>query len=458
MLKLILCCLVNASPILSIMKIVSRIVMLVLIVLCHRPQNSNAQNLYFPPILGSTWDTLSPASLQWCQTPIDSLYAFLDSNKTKAFILLKDGKIVLEKYFGTHTATTPWYWASAGKTLTAFMVGMAQQQNYLSITDTTSNYLGNGWTACTLPQERAITIRNQLTMTSGLDDAVPDHHCTLDTCLQYLAPVDSRWAYHNGPYTLLDSVMTIATGMPYNTFVTQALKTPTGMTGSFVNSGFNKVFVSTARSMARFGLLILNKGNWNGNQIMTDTNYFNEMLNTSQPFNQSYGYLWWLNGKSSFMLPQVPLIINGSMFPNAPSDVVAAMGKNGQFLNVCKSQNMVWLRMGDSPDSNEVPAFLNDKIWTYINQLPCNATAQENIVKKKQGIVYPNPGSSEFRVEAQTPIVRVRVYTVNGACVLDTSPKQTLWQCPTSTWPAGFYTIQLEWDKQVPEQFHWIKH
>lgn len=416
-----------------------------------------AQTLYFPPVVGNTWDTLSPSSLQWCQTPIDSLYAFLDSNKTKAFILLKDGKIVLEKYFGTHTPTSPWYWASAGKSLTAFMVGLAQQQNYLSIADTTSNYLGNGWTNCTLAQERAIKIRNQLTMTSGLDDGVPDHHCTLDTCLNYLAPAGSRWAYHNGPYTLLDTVMTIATGMPYNTFVTQALKNPTGMTGSFVNSGFNRVFVSTARSMARFGLLILNKGNWNGNQVMTDTNYFNAMLNTSQPHNLSYGYLWWLNGKSSYMMPQVPFIINGPMFPNAPSDVVAAMGKNGQFLNISFSERLVWLRMGESPDSNEVPALLNNKIWQYIQQLPCNSTSVDQVVNASACGVYPNPGTNLLHIDASKPMRAVRVYSLYGQCMAQTTFETNTWQTTTQQWPTGVYCVQVYFTDGSSQSLRWMK-
>ena len=192
-----------------------------------------SQNLYFPPTVGSTWDTLAPASLGYCQPKIDSLYTFLEDNSTKAFILLKDGKIVLEKYFGGHTATSPWQWASAGKTITAFMVGIAQQEGHLSITDTTAQYLGQGWTNATPQQEEKITVRHQLTMTSGLDDGVPDHYCTLDNCLNYLADAGTRWAYHNGPYTLLDQVIANATGQSLNSYTTQKLKTPTGMTGSF---------------------------------------------------------------------------------------------------------------------------------------------------------------------------------------------------------------------------------
>lgn len=343
--------------------------------------SANAQ-LYFPGNSSSVWDTVSPASLGWCQTNIDSMYNFLDSNNTKAFILLKDGKIVLEEYFDGHTASTSWYWASAGKTLTAFMVGIAQEENYLSITDTTSSYLGQGWTSCSSLQEEKISIWHQLTMTSGLDDGVADPYCTIDTCLTYFSDAETRWAYHNGPYTLLDQVMENATGQSLNAYTTQKLKDPIGMTGLYVQQGFNNVFFSTARSMARFGLLILSNGNWDGNQIMTDTNYFNNMVTTSQNLNESYGYLWWLNGKNTYMLPQTQFVFNGSISPNAPNDMIAALGLNAQYINVVPSQNMVWIRMGNAPDNSLVPTALNDDIWKYINDLGCIPVSMSNEKQK----------------------------------------------------------------------------
>ena len=82
-----------------------------------------------------------------------------------------------------------------------------------------------------------------------------------------------------------------ATGLSLNTYVNQKLKIPTGMNGAFITSGYNNVFISTPRSMARFGLLILNRGNWNGTAIMTDSVYFNAMTNSSQALNDSYGCL-----------------------------------------------------------------------------------------------------------------------------------------------------------------------
>jgi CubicO group peptidase (beta-lactamase class C family) len=380
--------------------------------------NINAQSLYFPPTTGNTWDTISPQTLGYCQPKIDSLYDFLETQNTKAFILLKDGKIVLEKYFGTHTQSSLWYWASAGKTITSFMVGIAQQEGHLSISDTTSTYLGQGWTDCTSAQEEKITIRHQLTMTSGLDDGVADPFCTLDTCLIYKADAGTRWAYHNGPYTLLDGVIQNATGQTLNSYTTQKLKNPTGMTGAFAPSGYNNVFFSNARSMARFGLLILNNGNWNGNQIMTDNTYFNQMVNTSQTLNNSYGYLWWLNGKTSFMIPSFQIVFPGTLVPNAPADMISAMGKGGQFLNVVPSQNLVWLRMGEDPNNSLVPFLLNDDIWEYVNDLQCAMTGIDNEIYQNNFVqLFPNPSNDIVSLISDKQIAKVEIYNVHGQIV-----------------------------------------
>lgn len=380
--------------------------------------NLNAQSLYFPPNTGNTWDTISPQTLGYCSDKIDSLYAFLDTNNTKAFILLKDGKIVLEKYFGTHTQNSLWQWASAGKTITAFMVGVAQQEGYLSINDTTATYLGKGWTNCTPEQEEKITILNQLTMTSGLDDGVTDPFCTDVNCLVYKANAGSRWAYHNGPYTLLDGVIENATQQSLNSYTTQKLKNPTGITGGFVPVGYNNVYFSNARSMARFGLLILNKGNWNGNQILTDTDYYNQMISTSQTINKSYGYLWWLNGKQNFMVPSSQIVFPGFVAPNAPADMISAMGKGGQFLNVIPSQNMVWIRMGDEPVNSLVPFLLNDNIWEYVNDLVCNPTAiQPNDFENNFVQLFPNPTNDIFNLKSNFLIVKVEIFNQQGQMV-----------------------------------------
>ena len=100
---------------------------------------SQSTGLSFPPKSGTTWQSLDPAALGFCPERIDSLYAFLEDKNTRSFLLLQDGKIVLEKYFGSFTADSVWYWASAGKSLTAFLVGQAQEEGLLDIDDKTSD-------------------------------------------------------------------------------------------------------------------------------------------------------------------------------------------------------------------------------------------------------------------------------------------------------------------------------
>jgi CubicO group peptidase (beta-lactamase class C family) len=336
------------------------------------PFGGVAQKLYFPPVNSDAWETILPQSLRWSEAAIDSLYDYLEQENTKVFILLKDGKIVLEKYFGAHAKDSLWYWASAGKSLAVFLIGIAQQEKYLSITDPVSKYLGTGWTSATPEQESKITIRNQLTMTSGLSEGSGIGPCTDDTCLIYKADAGARWAYHNAPYTLLDSVLQRASGKTFNEFVRLKLTNRTGITASYRRAGYNKIFFSTARDMARYGLLVLGKGSWDGQPVLTDTVFFNQMVNTSQPLNKSYGYLWWLNGKASYMQPQSQTVFKGALFPDAPADVVAALGVNGQIINVSPSRNMVVVRMGAASGTKEradASSSLSNRIWQFINNV-----------------------------------------------------------------------------------------
>ncbi len=343
---------------------------------------------YFPPNTG-TWETVSPEELGWCADEIPELLELLEERNTKAFILMHKGRIVIEAYFDDFGESSSWVWNSAGKTMTAFAVGLAQQEGLLNINDPTSQYLGEGWTSLTPEQEAEITIWHQLTMTSGLDDGVNDPFCTDPECLEFLAEPGTRWAYHNGPYTPLTSVVAEASGQGINQFVNARLGA-IGMSGLYLPFGFNNVFASTARSMARFGHLILAQGVWNGNTIMSDTEYFNAMITPSQSLNESYGYLWWLNGQDSYQVPGFEFSFPGNFIPNAPDDCVAAIGLNAQIINVVPSKDLVFIRMGEDPDGGFVPFLFNDEIWEKLNVVLCNDTFIDEQTQAAAG-VYPNP-------------------------------------------------------------------
>ena len=52
------------------------------------------------------------------------------------------------------------------------------------------------------------------------------------------------------------------------------------------------------------------------------------------PLNESYGYLWWLNGKNSHMQPRIQFTFTGSLNSNEHLEMISAFGKNGQIINI----------------------------------------------------------------------------------------------------------------------------
>ena len=203
-------------------------------------------------------------------------------------------------------------------------------------------------------------------MNSGLDDTLGDDVSPAN--LQYLADSGTRWAYHN-VYVKLQDVVAQASGESWSNYFNSKLRDKIGMNGSWIASGNNIVYWSTTRSMARFGLLMYNKGKWNSDQILNEP-FFNAAITPSQNINLSYGYLWWLNGKSSYHLPQSQLQFSGSIIPTAPDDMFMALGKNDQKIYIVPSKRMVVIRMGDAADSaNLALSTFDEVLWQKINSL-----------------------------------------------------------------------------------------
>lgn len=428
------------------MKISIGSVFLILAILfCSVP--GKAQQNYFPPLAGNEWETASPESLGWCTDEIDSLYSFLEGSNTNAFLVLKDGKIVLEKYFGNTNGDSIWYWASAGKTLTAMLAGIAQEEGYLSIDSSTLKYLGPGWSSCPLQKETLIKVKNQISMTTGLDDMVADPDCPAPVCLQYAADAGSRWAYHNAPYTILDQVISTAAGFDFNSYFNTRIRNKIGMTGFWFYVDDNHVYFSTARSMARYGLLLLAKGSWEGNAVLADTSYFYAMTHSSQAMNKSYGYLTWLNGKESYMLPQSQYVFPGPLCPEAPMDMYAAMGKNGQLINVVPGQGLVVVRMGNAPDNQfDIASFYNNHIWHYLNKVICNPNGiSEEVNLKGVFQIYPNPARSHIIID---PVkvsfgYNVFLYDLSGQLIVEAGAVRKL---DVTDLSSGIYVLGIVQD------------
>lgn len=400
-----------------------------------------AQDLYFPSVTSDNWETISLEDAGFCPDNEQDLYDFLEGTNTDAFLLLKDGRIVLERYFGDFTSATPHAWNSAGKSLMAFAVGIAADLDSVDLQAPTSDYLGVGWTDCP-DTEPDIRVVHQLTMTTGLSDLTGDPYCTDPGCLVCLAEPGERWAYHNGPYTLLGRVLESATGEPLNDFIQDRIRQPTGMTGQYIYLDDNRVFFSNARSMARFGLLMLGGGSWNGTPLLRDEGYFNAMINSSQELNPAYGYLWWLNGKSSFKLPQLQIDFNGPLLTEAPTDMYAALGKNSQIINVVPSEGLVVVRMGDDPESSLVQTSYNNDLWGRINAMRCTTSDFEPAVNLGVS-AFPNPAADRVTLTAERELRAVSIYSVNGRLLRQLPLSGTNASIPTADLPRGILYLRV---------------
>jgi CubicO group peptidase (beta-lactamase class C family) len=341
--------------------------LLLSLVACNKNDDDNQpdDSMYFPS--DNEWDTRSLSSLGWNESAVQPLKDFLIQKNTRSFMIIVNGRIVLEEYFNGHTPSTTWQWNSAGKTLVATTTGIAQQEGLLNINNKVSDYLGTGWTSEPVEKENLITVRHLLSMTSGINDA---NNLVIKQNLTYLADAGTRWSYHN-VFQLLMDVVADAGSQEFEAYFNSRLKDKIGMEGYWNNGVIFKIYHSNTRSMARFGLLALNKGKWKDEQVLNES-YFIESTISSQNINPSYGYLWWLNGKSSFMVPGSQDVNQGSLIPNAPADMFAAMGAEDQRIYVIPGKNMVVVRMGDASDPQN-PSFalsgFDNALWGKINAL-----------------------------------------------------------------------------------------
>jgi CubicO group peptidase (beta-lactamase class C family) len=338
-----------------------------LLISCKKNDTNNGGDTsnpyYFPPNGNDIWETKTTYSVNWDDVQLQAAFDYAATKNSYGLIVLHRGKIVKEQYWNNWNKDTRYYIASAGKSVSAFVAGIAQQEGIININNKTSQYLGTGWTSMPLIKENLITVKHQLSMTTGLDDGVTDPDSTKPNYLIYKADAGTRWSYHNAPYHLLQTVIANASGVTWNAYCKTKLFDKIGISSTAL--WYNYIMFCTTRDAARFGSLILRKGEWNGTQLLTDANYFTAMTTTSQTYNLSYGYLWWLNGKSSTMVPQSQVVYPISLVPNAPGDMYMALGKDDKKIYVVPSLDVVVVRLGDNASTSSLlgPSSFDNDLW-----------------------------------------------------------------------------------------------
>jgi CubicO group peptidase (beta-lactamase class C family) len=299
--------------------------------------------------------------------------AFAEANpegaiKTRSIVVVYDGAIVAEKYADGFSATTPQMGWSMAKSITNAMIGILVKQGKISVNAPAPV---EAWAN---DDRKKITTNDLLRASSGLDwseiysrpsDAVEMLFRSGDAALYaYSKKRDKdpnvKFYYSSGSTNILSWIVRNQVGeSSYHQFPYEKLFNKIGMhsalleldpSGTFVGSSFG---YATARDWARFGLLYLNDGIWNGERILPEG--WVQYATTPAPAapKGEYGALWWLNagekGKPS-----------NRLYPDVPTDAFVADGFEGQYIFVVPSKKLVVVRLGLSqkrlPDMNKLVA------------------------------------------------------------------------------------------------------
>jgi CubicO group peptidase (beta-lactamase class C family) len=311
---------------------------------------------------------VTPARAGWDPRGLAAVLAYARDHASRGVVVLHRGRLLAEGYWRGADAATTRDVASAQKSVTSFLVGIAVARHGLDARDRVSTWLGAGWSRAPRAQEARITVRHLLTMTSGLDDD-----------LRRVAAPGSAWRYANAPYHVLHPVLEAVTGRRLQAFSKSALFGPLGMGSARwaprpePEEGTparrhpwmpgEQGLVMTPRDMARFGLFVLAGARWNSGPRLVPAAYRTAALSTSQELNPAYGYLWWLNGKASFLVGADPRPRPRSIVPSAPADLVAALGAADQKIYVVPSLELVVVRQGARGGAPMLSADSFDQGW-----------------------------------------------------------------------------------------------
>jgi len=141
------------------------------------------------------------------------------------------------------------------------------------------------------------------------------------------------------------------------------------------------------------------------------------MVQSSQPMNPSYGYLWWLNSGATYLVPGLQFPFVGPLCPAAPLDLYAALGKNDQKIHVVPSKGWVIVRQGNSSNLSPVPIVFDQQMWLRLQALDCGATGIGRVEPEPTLLVYPTLAQAGWWVESAIEIKEVRVWSLDGRLV-----------------------------------------
>ncbi|MEX2394523.1 MAG: serine hydrolase [Actinomycetota bacterium] len=334
------------------------------------PAESAPASCGFPK---AAWTAREPKRLGLDAAKLQEALDFATEHASQSMLVIRHGCLAgasrLDALFGDQQLDG---W-SMTKSVTALVVGRAVTLGKLNIDAPIGRYFPEADS-----KHSALTPRQLMHMASGLH-----LHWTRDFNGTPLMPdrvkdalslpfdhkPGTKWVYHQSPVSLLGETVTRAVKRDVQSFAQRELFSKIGITSDSWTwerdrAGHTESWAHLKMrpaDWARLGQLVLHKGNWNGKQLIS-TSYM-KRFTTSSPANHAYGFLTWLNGRDSYVMPSVNGPDNGKgwLVPNAPRDSIVFAGQDEQRIYVIPSLDMVVVRLGQK-GSRE--ADMRVTVWT----------------------------------------------------------------------------------------------
>jgi CubicO group peptidase (beta-lactamase class C family) len=280
------------------------------------------------------------------RTTIDSAgiaraFARADSlPRMRSFIVQWKGDVIREEYYDGAAPTRRTNIKSASKSIISALVGIAIEQGKIRSLDQPISELLPAETRGLDSVKRSITVRDLVSMRSGLRSTSFDNYGAWVTSSNWVRNALSRpmvdvpggrMLYSTGSSHILSAILTRATGVSTLRYAQENLAKPLGIDlrawqrdPQGIYYGGNDMFL-TPRDMLRVGTLYLNRGSFNGKQVVpaawVDSSF---VRRTTSPFNgNGYGYGWWTRqahghsihyawgygGQFIFVVPDLELVV-----------------------------------------------------------------------------------------------------------------------------------------------------
>lgn len=283
--------------------------------------------------------------------------------KTRAVLVVYKDQIVAEKYaagFDKNSKLLGW---SMTKSITSAVIGVLEKQAKINVNQ---NNLFKEWQN---DERSKITLNNLLQMNSGLE-WIEDYNTISDVTKMlyidddmtktqldksFVGKPNNNWNYSSGSTNLLSKFIRnqFKTHQEYLDFWYTELIDKIGMSSMIIETDLRGNYVgssyawATVRDWAKFGLLYLHKGNWNGAQILNES-WIDYTVNPTNGSEGVYGAQFWLNASGKY--------------PSVPKDMFSCDGYQGQHIFIIPSKDLVIVRMG----LTEAPEFDFDQFLKEI--------------------------------------------------------------------------------------------